>query len=240
MTYRFSGELQTIYTTLVVRLWYSRTFDRKELWRNAAEFATTKGKTTGILFEKLGDGEGKLSTFFETGVPDELQVVFVEFVHRHLAKYARDVQREMALCLPESEMPRTGYRLRHGAQAARFRKEFHHLPGLRQTGALPRPYRGAAGLGPGGRKGGRHGCARDAGTGHPGAGTNSHRPHASDLRRGQPDFPRIDQVRLRHRRRSRIQGQCRHGQREKDLRAAQERRFRICVSARPMGRKSST
>lgn len=100
VTYRFSGELQTIYTTLVVRLWYSRTFDRKELWRNAAEFATTKGKTTGILFEKLGDGEGKLSTFFETGVPDELQVVFVEFVHRHLAKYARDVQRERRYVCP--------------------------------------------------------------------------------------------------------------------------------------------
>ena len=29
VTYTFAGELQTIYTTLVVRLWYSRTFGHK-------------------------------------------------------------------------------------------------------------------------------------------------------------------------------------------------------------------
>jgi hypothetical protein len=44
VTYTFSGELQTIYTTLVVRLWHSNTFDYKELWQNAAEFTTSKGK----------------------------------------------------------------------------------------------------------------------------------------------------------------------------------------------------
>jgi hypothetical protein len=56
VTYTFAGELQTIYTTLVVRLWYSRTFGHKELWQNAAEFTTSKGQTIGIVFEKLGDG----------------------------------------------------------------------------------------------------------------------------------------------------------------------------------------
>jgi hypothetical protein len=48
----------------------------------------------------LGDGEGKLSTFFEAGVPDELQVVFIEFVHRHLGKYARDLRRERRYVCP--------------------------------------------------------------------------------------------------------------------------------------------
>jgi GTPase SAR1 family protein len=94
VTYSFTGELQTIYTTLVVRLWYSRTFDHKELWQNAAEFSTSKGKTTGVSFEKVGEGEGKLNVFFEAGVPDEMKVVFIEFVNRHLQKYARDVRRE--------------------------------------------------------------------------------------------------------------------------------------------------
>lgn len=93
VTYNFTGELQTIYTTLVVRLWYSRTFVHKELWQNAAEFTTSKGKPAGILFEKLRDGEGKISVFFDTDVPDEMKVVFIEFVHRHLEKYGRDLKR---------------------------------------------------------------------------------------------------------------------------------------------------
>jgi small GTP-binding protein len=94
VSYTFSGEWQTVYTTLVVRLWYSREFQHRELWRNAAEFATSKGRTVGLLMERSGDGEGKVSVFFETGVPDELKVVFIEYVHRHLEKYARDVRRD--------------------------------------------------------------------------------------------------------------------------------------------------
>jgi hypothetical protein len=94
VSYSFTGELQTIYTTLVVRLWYSRTFGSKELWQNAAEFTTSKGMSAGVVFEKLGDGEGKVSIFFDTGVPDELKVVFIQFVHQHLDRYGRDLRRE--------------------------------------------------------------------------------------------------------------------------------------------------
>ncbi|WP_298242196.1 TIR domain-containing protein [uncultured Bradyrhizobium sp.] len=93
VTYEFTGELQTIYTTLVVRLWYSQTFDQKELWQNAVEFTTTKGANAGILFDKLGEGKGRISVFFDGQVPEELKVVFIEYVYRHLNKYARDLQR---------------------------------------------------------------------------------------------------------------------------------------------------
>ncbi|HEX8292531.1 MAG TPA: DUF4365 domain-containing protein, partial [Pyrinomonadaceae bacterium] len=103
VSYTFSGELQTIYTTLVVRLWYSRLFDQKELWRNAAEFVTTRGRTVGLVMERQhpGEGEGTISVFFETGVPDEMKVVFIEFVHRHLERYARDVRRDRRYVCPE-------------------------------------------------------------------------------------------------------------------------------------------
>jgi small GTP-binding protein len=94
VSFTFSGELQSIYTTLVVRLWYSRSFDQKELWQNAAEFTTSTGKTVGLVFEKLGEGVGKISVFFEAGVPVEIRVVFIEFVHRHLAKRGRELQRQ--------------------------------------------------------------------------------------------------------------------------------------------------
>ena len=47
VSYTFSGEWQTIWTTLVVRLWYSQEFEHRELWRNAAEFASSRGHTAG-------------------------------------------------------------------------------------------------------------------------------------------------------------------------------------------------
>jgi hypothetical protein len=47
VSYTFRGEWQTVWTTLVVRLWYSQEFEHRELWRNAAEFASNKGHTLG-------------------------------------------------------------------------------------------------------------------------------------------------------------------------------------------------
>jgi hypothetical protein len=93
ISYTFTGELATVYTTLVVRLWYSREFDNKELWRNAAEFTTTKKLTAGLVMERTGEGEGTISVFFEPKVPEELKVVFIEYVHQHLYKYANEVHR---------------------------------------------------------------------------------------------------------------------------------------------------
>ena len=51
VSYTFSGEWQTIWTTLVVRLWYSQEFEHRELWRNAAEFASPKGYTLGLKID---------------------------------------------------------------------------------------------------------------------------------------------------------------------------------------------
>lgn len=94
VSYTFSGQLTTVFTTLVVRLWYTREFERKELWRDAAELVTTKGHTAGLLMKKVGDGVGTISVFFDPQVPDELRVVLIDYVHRHLLRYARDVTRE--------------------------------------------------------------------------------------------------------------------------------------------------
>jgi RNase P subunit RPR2 len=94
VSYTFTGETATVYTTLVVRLWYSREFDNKELWNSAAEFMTSKEQTAGLMMKRSGEGEGTISVFFETKVPDELKVVFIEYVHQHLQKYARDVRRD--------------------------------------------------------------------------------------------------------------------------------------------------
>jgi len=95
VSYTFGGEWQTIWTTLVVRLWYSQEFDHRELWRNAAEFASSRGHLLGLkINNRQGEGEATISVFFDVKAPDELKVIFIEYVHRHLAKYGCDVTRD--------------------------------------------------------------------------------------------------------------------------------------------------
>jgi GTPase SAR1 family protein/DNA-binding beta-propeller fold protein YncE/DNA-directed RNA polymerase subunit RPC12/RpoP len=95
VSYTFGGEWQTIWTTLVVRLWYSQEFEHRELWRNAAEFASAAGHLLGLKIEnRQGEGEATISLFFDVKTPDELKVIFIEYVHRHLDRYGCDVTRD--------------------------------------------------------------------------------------------------------------------------------------------------
>ena len=95
VSYTFEGEWQTIWTTLVVRLWYSNEFEHRELWRNAAEFVSSRGQFLGLKIDnRQGEGEATISLFFHAQVPDELKVNLIGYVHRHLAKYAANVRRD--------------------------------------------------------------------------------------------------------------------------------------------------
>lgn len=95
VSYTFSGEWQTVWTTLVVRLWYSQEFQHRELWRNAAEFASPKNYALGLKIDnKQGEGTATISLYFDVQVTDELKAIFIEYVHRHLAKYACEVSRD--------------------------------------------------------------------------------------------------------------------------------------------------
>lgn len=95
VSYTFSGEWQTVWTTLVVRLWYSQEFEHRELWRNAAELQSSKGHLLGLKIDnRQGEGQATISLFFDVKTPDELKVIFIEYVHRHLAKYGSDVTRD--------------------------------------------------------------------------------------------------------------------------------------------------
>ncbi len=95
VSYTFSGEWQTVWTTLVVRLWYSQEFEHRELWRNAAEFASGKGHTLGLKIDnKQGAGTATINLYFDRQVEDVLKAIFIEYVHRHLARYAKEVSRD--------------------------------------------------------------------------------------------------------------------------------------------------
>lgn len=101
VSYTFSGEWQTVWTTLVVRLWYSQEFAHRELWRNAAEFESARKQTLGLKITKTGDGTATISLYFDVKVPDELKVIFIEYVHRHLARYACEVVRDRRYMCPD-------------------------------------------------------------------------------------------------------------------------------------------
>lgn len=106
VSYSFSGEWQTVWTTLVVRLWYSREFEHRELWRNAAEFASSKGHTLGLKIDnRQGEGAATISLYFDVKVSDELKAIFIEYVHRHLAKFGCEVSRDRRYVCPECRKP---------------------------------------------------------------------------------------------------------------------------------------
>jgi WD40 repeat protein/RNase P subunit RPR2 len=95
VSYTFGGEWQTIWTTLVVRLWYSQEFEHKELWRNAAEFSSCRGHLLGLKIDnRQGEGQATISLFFDLQTPDELKVIFIEYVHQHLDRYGCNVTRD--------------------------------------------------------------------------------------------------------------------------------------------------
>jgi RNase P subunit RPR2 len=91
-----------------VRLWYSQEFEHRELWRNAAELQSSRGHLLGLKIDnRQGEGQATISLFFDVKTPDELKVIFIEYVHRHLDKYGCEVTRDRRYVCPECERPVT-------------------------------------------------------------------------------------------------------------------------------------
>jgi RNase P subunit RPR2 len=60
----------------------------------------------GLKIEnRQGEGTAKISLYFDHEVPEELKVIFIEYVHRHLAKYAYEVTRDRRYVCPECGTP---------------------------------------------------------------------------------------------------------------------------------------
>ena len=63
-----------------MRLWYSQEFEHRELWRNAAEFASGKGHTLGLKIDnRQSEGMATISLYFDKEVPDELKAIFITY-----------------------------------------------------------------------------------------------------------------------------------------------------------------
>jgi hypothetical protein len=84
VTYGFSGPLDEIYSTLIVRLTYSDGFKCDQLWKDAADFKTPASKRVGLAMTKKAEGNAEIIVYFESGVPDDTKVTFIKYVHEHL------------------------------------------------------------------------------------------------------------------------------------------------------------
>jgi small GTP-binding protein len=92
-TYRFTGFLDEIYATLVVRLHHTEPFQQDQLWRYAADFKTVSGKQLGVKMTRKAPGVGELEVYFDPGVAMQERILFCKYVHEHLLEHARDVER---------------------------------------------------------------------------------------------------------------------------------------------------
>lgn len=84
VSYRFSGPIDEIYATLVVRLHHTVAFDTSDLWRDAAEFVTMTGAKLGLTLTREPEGAARLDAYFGDKVDENSRVVFMRYVHEHL------------------------------------------------------------------------------------------------------------------------------------------------------------
>ncbi len=87
-------------------LMVSQQFKHKELWRNAVEFSSPRGFTLGLKIDnKQGQGTATVNLYFDKEVPDELKAIFIEYVHRHLARFGCEVSRDRRYICQECGTP---------------------------------------------------------------------------------------------------------------------------------------
>jgi len=88
----FEGPVQSLYSTLAVRLGHSGLFTtgRQEMWRNAAVFTAKAGGKCGLFLNEFAEARGRLILFFDEQTSQETRFHFEEFVIAHADRRALD------------------------------------------------------------------------------------------------------------------------------------------------------
>jgi small GTP-binding protein len=105
VTYQFSGMLDEIYATLVVKLHHTSAFDKDQLWRYAADFKTMAGKRVGLKMTRKPEGAAEITVYFEKEIPDETKAVFIRYVQDHLKSKDENVVRIRHYICPHCAEP---------------------------------------------------------------------------------------------------------------------------------------
>ncbi|MFL5624455.1 MAG: TIR domain-containing protein [Ktedonobacteraceae bacterium] len=105
--FSFEGPIQSIYSTLVVRLSHSGLFKKKELWKNAVTYTTKLGGTYGLSLDNKDEGRAELILFFDKDAREETRFHFEEYVKIHLERRAlpETIRRRRLFICPICETP---------------------------------------------------------------------------------------------------------------------------------------
>ncbi|HEY4383500.1 MAG TPA: hypothetical protein VGN34_03355 [Ktedonobacteraceae bacterium] len=115
--FSFEGAVLNVYTTLVVRLSYSRVFKRKEIKKNAVVYMTNEGGTYRIQLENTGNGKGSFTLCFED-VREEMRIYFEDFIYNHLLfrVQAETIQRQRIFSCDTCKTPLTNLQVQKRLQ----------------------------------------------------------------------------------------------------------------------------
>ncbi len=88
----FDGPVQSLYSTLVVRLGHSGLFTtgRAEMWRNASVFTAKAGGKCGLFLHEFAEARGRLILFYDEQATPETRFHFEEFVLAHATRRSLD------------------------------------------------------------------------------------------------------------------------------------------------------
>ncbi len=105
--YRFEGAMLNIYVSLVIRLSQSSLFLKKDHWKNVSMYTSVSGGTCGIDLQKLEEGLGELTIFFDEDVHETARYQFEDYVAAHLHRLAlpNTVQRRRIIVCRECGEP---------------------------------------------------------------------------------------------------------------------------------------
>lgn len=84
IVFGFSGALDEIYATLVVRLLHTAMVVKESLWKWAADFCTHANHRVGMKMLKKAESTADLAIYIDPDVSDDIKLTFVRFVYDHL------------------------------------------------------------------------------------------------------------------------------------------------------------
>jgi small GTP-binding protein len=100
VTYRFSGSVEAIYASLVVRLSHTEYFQREDLWKYAIEFSR-HGHRLGFIMREVEEGTCELDVYFAPDVNEFDRATFIRFITDHLGMKGIDIQEHISLNCPQ-------------------------------------------------------------------------------------------------------------------------------------------
>ena len=104
VTYAFSGPVDQIYTTLIVRLHYTNDFEIERLWRYAGDFNPLGDGDAGLMLTKDKDDAATIKVYFDSKASIDNKVSFIKYIHEHLKREASDVIRIRDYVCPHCSM----------------------------------------------------------------------------------------------------------------------------------------